>query len=351
MGFTYKKAAVDFVQNPQMDLDCRSFLAFLSAPRYNCRVIMGTMEGIALTTKPTYYKLNLYPSPHLIKAGNYRKENYVWNYAPKEDCTMCEISYLQEGSLVELRADGEHIYEPQTVHTMVHNRSYQQFSRDRVAQEFFLVFHVHKPPVPISVEEVAEYSPKLREAILPEYVSDIKVSEAIYNVIKSVIPIYRKKHMTRDLHLSAACFSCFAILTEYAVLQARQYLETSGPRISLTVSNACEYIHNNLEKALRVNEVAEAACDNYDHLSRLFRREIGMTMVEYINRAKIRRIEQLITIEGMTLIQAGASLSLNDPKYLSRLFHKYSGKTVKEFRQIHNARIRESELGNSQTGT
>ena len=55
----------------------------------------------------------------------------------------------------------------------------------------------------------------------------------------------------------------------------------------------------------------------------------------YINRSKIRLVQHHITAEKMTLHQAGQAVSIPEPKYLSRLFRRYTGISVQEYRRIY----------------
>jgi len=43
-------------------------------------------------------------------------------------------------------------------------------------------------------------------------------------------------------------------------------------------------------------------------------------------------------VESMNLADAGAAVGIPDTKYLSRLFHRYTGMTVPEFRHIFYTR-------------
>ena len=65
---------------------------------------------------------------------------------------------------------------------------------------------------------------------------------------------------------------------------------------------------------------------------------MDMSIVEYWNRSRIHKVEQLITVGGMTLIEAGDAVGIGDVKYLSRLFHRYTGMTAQEFRHIYHSR-------------
>ena len=101
-----------------------------------------------MTEVPAYYRVILDPPPSVLAAFNNRKENYNVFYVPQEDYTVCEINYLQEGSVSEMRSDGEHTYPQGTVLTLVHDHCGRQYCKEPLLHEFILMFSVTVPPEP-----------------------------------------------------------------------------------------------------------------------------------------------------------------------------------------------------------
>lgn len=287
---------------------------------------------------PAYYRINLDTPPSVLAAFNNRKENYSVFYVPQDSYTVCEINYIQEGSVSEMRPGGEYTYAQGTVHTMVHDHSYQQYSKAPVLHEFLFTFRSVIPPEPMSQEEVANWPLLDNEAILPNCVTDLAVCEEIRNLIMSVVNVYNSDQITWELTMRKVLYRCLSVLTEQAVLQARQQLEQEKGKSPGTM-RACEYIRSHLHENLSVREVAAAAGVNYNHFKRVFARDMSMSLVEYINRTRVHRVEQLITVGGMNLTQAGIAVGIHDPDYLSRLFRKYVGMNVQSFRRIYRNHI------------
>ncbi len=284
-----------------------------------------------------YYLISLNPPPALVRAFTNRRENYTWNFTSKRP-HMFEIVFLQEGSVSEMRDDGEYTYPQGTVHTMVDNRFCTQYCKDPVIHEFFLRIVLSEPPVPISEDKVASWFSTAHQAILPEVVTDPALCEQIGNLIKSVIGVAFSDYVCRGLKLRAVMYECLMLLTQYAVEQAQNNQQMPEKKRSRCTIKAIAYIQKHLSEKLRVEDIALAAGDNYDHLKRIFRKEIGMTMVEYINRTRIRQVEQYITVQNMTLAEAGAAVGILDVKYLSRLFHRCTGMTAREFKRTYSER-------------
>ena len=55
---------------------------------------------------------------------------------------------------------------------------------------------------------------------------------------------------------------------------------------------------------------------------------------DYINQEKIQRIKHLIITENISLEAAGEAFGFPNVKYLSTLFHKYTGMTVRDCKKL-----------------
>lgn len=289
-----------------------------------------------------YYLVSLNPPPSLVRAFTNRRENYIWNFTSNRP-NMFEINYLQEGSISEMREDGEHTYPQGSVHTMVDNRTVTKYSKDPFLHEFFLRIVLQEAPIPISEDQAANWFSTAHQAILPEVITDPALCEQIGNMIKSVVGLAFSDYVCRGLKLRAVMYEILTLLTQYAVEQARKNQQMPEKKRSRYTIKAIQYINTHINERIRVADIAKAAGDNYDHLKRVFLADTNMTLVEYINRTRIRTVEQLITVENMTLEQAGAAVGICDVKYLSRMFHRYTGMTAREFRHIYSERWNRGE--------
>lgn len=113
-------------------------------------------------------------------------------------------------------------------------------------------------------------------------------------------------------------------------------LQNTGDRIApsgeIYVQRAIQYIHENLHRHISVTEIANELHISSHYLGALFKNSLGQTPVEYINTLKIEKVKELLSIQQMTLRQAAEQVGVSDVNYLSRLFRKYAGITVREFR-------------------
>ncbi|MFC4321554.1 response regulator transcription factor [Litchfieldia salsa] len=98
------------------------------------------------------------------------------------------------------------------------------------------------------------------------------------------------------------------------------------------VIEACKYVSINLEKKITLDEVANQLYLNSSYFSRLFKKEVGETFVEYVTKAKMNRAKELLeqTIDPVGKICE--RLGYDNQSYFIKVFKSYVGVTPIEFR-------------------
>lgn len=104
--------------------------------------------------------------------------------------------------------------------------------------------------------------------------------------------------------------------------------------VSLPIRRAFDFIDKNNDGELRRESLASYLNLNPDYLSRLFHRECGIELQEYIHWSKIEKIKLLLSTRFDMKIKdvAGAS-GFRDTAYFSRFFKRHTGLTPGSFRK------------------
>lgn len=86
-----------------------------------------------------------------------------------------------------------------------------------------------------------------------------------------------------------------------------------------------EYINNNLYKKISIEELSNTFHYNKDYIMRLFKREIGFTIVDYINRKRIYNSLQAYKYKNISILNIAISYGFYSQEYYSEIFHKIMG--------------------------
>ena len=97
-------------------------------------------------------------------------------------------------------------------------------------------------------------------------------------------------------------------------------------------AEAQAYIMGNLDGDLRVSTLAERFHLSPNYFSFIFRRDVGVTLSEYIERARMGRACQLLRA-GCSVVRAASMLGYSDAAYFSRVFKKATGQAPNEYRR------------------
>ena len=103
--------------------------------------------------------------------------------------------------------------------------------------------------------------------------------------------------------------------------------------IKTSLKKALEYLRQNYNQPVTLNEVAEKVYLSTYYLSRIFKKELGMSFVDYLNDLRIKKAMELLKNTDYKTYEIAELVGINDPHYFSRLFKKYSNKTPTEYRE------------------
>lgn len=80
------------------------------------------------------------------------------------------------------------------------------------------------------------------------------------------------------------------------------------------------YIRENIDKPLRRQDLADQFAYSPEHISRLFRKHLGISLCRCIRREKIYTAYRLMHEQGLSAKETAYRLGFDDPAYFSRVF-------------------------------
>ncbi|MBC5995407.1 AraC family transcriptional regulator [Romboutsia ilealis] len=119
------------------------------------------------------------------------------------------------------------------------------------------------------------------------------------------------------------------MIKDYCSLVKYHSLEGANPLIKRAVS----YINLNLDSDLTVTNIANHLCITPNYLSRLFRKENGISVIVYINQKRIDESIRLMKKTDMQIQTIAEKVGINDLSYFSKLFKRQVGKSPTQYRR------------------
>ena len=93
-----------------------------------------------------------------------------------------------------------------------------------------------------------------------------------------------------------------------------------------------DYVEAHLGERLQNDQIAQALFLNVDHLNRIFKKETGMTLSEYIRVKRIDRAKLLLLTTRMPVSEVAMSVGFQSFSYFSKIFKKRVGVEPSKFR-------------------
>ena len=103
--------------------------------------------------------------------------------------------------------------------------------------------------------------------------------------------------------------------------------------ISKHIQMAIDYINENYKKKLSLEDVSFHINLSVVHTSRLFKKETGKTVLDYINEVKLTKAKQMLDTGKYKVYEVADELGFSNSHYFSTLFKKFTGLTPSEYLQ------------------
>jgi len=101
---------------------------------------------------------------------------------------------------------------------------------------------------------------------------------------------------------------------------------------SYRVTRVQKYILTNLTNELPLDKLAEKADTSPQHLSRLFKKECGVTITQYIRTQRIHEAEMLIKTTDSPILEIAESLGFSSQNYFCNVFKAETGMTPSQYK-------------------
>ncbi|MEE1941267.1 substrate-binding domain-containing protein [Streptomyces sp. TRM 70361] len=107
---------------------------------------------------------------------------------------------------------------------------------------------------------------------------------------------------------------------------------SSRPRDPVRRAVAC--LERHYRHRLTRRQVARAAGVSEDHLSRLFHRELGLPLWDYLTRLRVRRAKERLRHSGDSVQAVARAVGFHDRAYFSRVFRRVTGVAPHAYREV-----------------
>jgi AraC-like DNA-binding protein len=274
---------------------------------------------------------------HSLTASNYRYElnnrGYgLYGRAP-ENGGVLEIGFVEQNPIVLSGTYGDFLIEENGIFiippqcTMTVSAKNDGLHRHTSA-EFLLS---------CKVSPAASFAPPAGKVItLPLYIPPAPENGEIFTHIRNIACA---KTVQLERSYFEECADFMLLLQKLCRrVQSEGGMDAVSPGNRRHCNRAKTFISQNIDRRLSVGDVAEAVGVSKNYLTNVFSSSEGIPLMEYINRSKLSYMLELIRRYNYSLSEAGEHVGFTDVNYISRIFKRYYGMTVTEYKRSFEKR-------------
>ena len=109
-----------------------------------------------------------------------------------------------------------------------------------------------------------------------------------------------------------------------------KFIDSSSP-----ISPSIDFIKKNIRESISLKDLSDKACMSTTSFYRYFKRELGMSPIEYILNEKIKHAKKLLSNPNIHVNEVSYASGFEDCNYFIRLFKKYEGVTPKQYQLMN----------------
>jgi AraC-like DNA-binding protein len=160
-------------------------------------------------------------------------------------------------------------------------------------------------------------------------------NEDLAQTINKIIGICQSKDLTKDALADLALQELLIRIIQTQTL--KQVVEKQPHSNSNTyLSTIVNLIQGNLSEKINLKTIALNAGMSTASLYRLFKRELGISPVEYIILERIKLAKKLLKDQSIYIKNVSFETGFEDCNYFIRTFKYYEGITPKQYQQLNN---------------
>ena len=143
----------------------------------------------------------------------------------------------------------------------------------------------------------------------------------IYQILQRLLFLFSENHSMKDVFVDNMLNELIIRILQansFRIYQDQSKQLSSSHRLAYVM----QYIKDNLDKSLSIEELSAQACMSKSHFYRVFKDELGISPVDYINRERIRLATRLMKDKSRNIKDVYLSCGFESRSYFNRVFKK-----------------------------
>ncbi|TXK85224.1 response regulator [Paenibacillus sp. N3.4] len=169
------------------------------------------------------------------------------------------------------------------------------------------------------------------------------LESSFHALVHMIFQVFHKRGFTiqevlapRDLSDSASVTRSFLQFKAWCyrvILNSMDYIITHEKGEASVIQKISSYIDDHLREDITREQIAEYVHFNPAYLSRLFKKETGSSLTDYMLARRIDKSKELLTTSQLKIGDIAEIVGYENVPYFTKMFKKSTGRTPREYRK------------------
>lgn len=144
---------------------------------------------------------------------------------------------------------------------------------------------------------------------------------------------YETESTHKDLLITSALFHLIYLLVEHLSVDKKDKVELKSEKNKHRITSIINYIDENYQEDLTIEQLSEVFHLSEGHLSKLFKENLGMTIKAYISQTRAKEVRQALLASDLPLIDIAIMCGFPNVKSMNKVFKDLYQCTPSQFRR------------------
>lgn len=161
------------------------------------------------------------------------------------------------------------------------------------------------------------------------FYNNVELASTINKLIKECMGSSLTKDVIADLTLQELIIRIIQTQTVKR-FDTNHVIDSNSP-----ITPSINFIRENIRESINLKDLSDKACMSTTSFYRYFKREMGMSPIEYILNEKIKYSKKLLSNPTIQINEVSYATGFEDCNYFIRIFKKYEGVTPKQYQLMN----------------
>lgn len=165
----------------------------------------------------------------------------------------------------------------------------------------------------------------------------IKLKPEYFSQIQWIVSLMSSEFQKKDRGWQTVTYSQFtslSVIIRRIIDKENNERSVHSPNPVSSVPICCSYIKNNLNQDLSLNKIAQMFYVSPEHLTRQFKKELGISFYQYVLRERVNLSKEMLANQPeISLTEVAFAAGFSTPSHFSRVFKTFANMAPSEYKK------------------